>query len=93
MMNGAWSRVDIYDGDTLIGTLGYNVIPGEADETDDLMAVYNAPGVSGRYPDGQINRGVVAYDRETGTYVAFDLDAGQVTKQQARRIAEQLGNL
>ena len=46
-MNGAWSRVDIYDGDTLIGTLGYNVIPGEADETDDLMAVYNAPGVSG----------------------------------------------
>ena len=124
LMNGAWSQVDIYDGDALIGTLGYNVIPGEADETDDLMAVYSqialgngyqfavrdsyeavrtwetgesalvdvyyAPGVSGRYPDGQINRGVVAYDRETGTFVAFDLDAGQVTEQQARRIAEQL---
>lgn len=124
LLSGAWSRVDIYDGDALIGTLGYNIIPQEADETDDPMAVYSqialgndyqfavrdsyeavrtwetgesalvdvyyAPGISDRYPDGQINRGVVAYDRETGTYVAFDLDAGLVTQQQARRIAEQL---
>ena len=97
LLNGAWSRVDIYDGGARIGTLGYNIIPQEADavrtwETGEsaLVDVYYAPGISDRYPDGQINRGVVAYDRETGTFVAFDLDAGLVTQQQARRIAEQL---